>query len=220
MFRVLLAFGLCVLLTANPCFAADLPLFIEKTPSVHYNKAILHTKKPAAKPKSIVSQPIVTKEPDTKEVASIVKIPKSAAPIVTSSLAWVLGPMTANADGGKLESSNSATANIIVDKPGTTTGPELVIELEGHVVKTLQSTVRLDIQVGNVKKSLVWSADEIKSGIFKVSLNEQIAVGVMPDLIPVSALAFVTQSGEGHAAMVSLEKIVLRYSSPQVASKK
>jgi hypothetical protein len=220
MFRVLSAFGLCVLLTANSSFAADLPLFIEKAPPAHLKKTAIKVKKQVAKPKSITPQSVVIKEPDTKEVASIGKLPKSTASVAASNLSWVLGPMTANADGGKLESSNSATANIVVDRPGATVGPDLAIELEGHVVKTLKSTVRLDIQVGNVKKSLTWNADEVKSGIFKITFNEQIAVGVMPDLIPVSAIAFVTQSGNGHAAMVSLEKIMLRYSGPLVASTK
>jgi hypothetical protein len=220
MFRVLAASGMCVLLLANSSLAADLPLFIEKTPPIHHKKIIFPAKKLIPKPKSIVSLPVVTKVPDTKEVASIAKIPKAVTSSVSSNLAWVLGPMTANADGDKREGSNSATANIVVDKPGTAVGPELIIELEGHVVKTVQSTVRLDIHVGNVKKSVVWNADEIKSGMFKITLNEQIAVGVIPDVIPVKALAFVTQAGDGHAAMVSLEKIVLRYSGPQVASTK
>ena len=220
MFRVLAAFGICFLFTVNLSFAADLLLFIEKTAPVHHKKTILHTKKPAAKPQSIVSMPVVTNVPDTKELESVVKIPTPVAPIVTSNLAWMLGPMTANADGGKREGSNTATANIVVDKPGTVIGPEMIIELEGHVVKTVQSTVRLDIHVGDVKKSLIWRADEIKSGIFKITINEKVPVGVVPALIPVSAVAFVTQAGEGHAAMVSLEKIVLRYLGPQFASTK
>ncbi len=220
MFRVLTVFGLFFLFTANLSFAADLPSFTEKTTPIHHRKILVHTRKPATKPQSIVSLPVVTKVSAAKALAPIVKIPTPVAPIATSNLAWVLGPMTANADGGKREGSISATANIVVDKPGTIIGPEMVIEIEGHVVKTIQSTVRLDIHVGNINKSVVWNVDEIKSGIFKITMNEKVPVGVMPALIPVSAIAFVTQAGEGHAAMVSLEKIVLRFSYPQVVGTK
>jgi hypothetical protein len=223
MSRVLAAFGLCFLFTLSPSFAADLPLIIEKTLPIHHKKIKPHIKRPAIMPQSVVSIPVVTSVPDPKELASIDKTQTPAAPvspIAISNLTWVLGSMTANADGEKREGSISETANIVVDRPGIDFGPEMVIELEGHVVKTIQSTVRLDVHIGNIKKSIVWNADEIKSGIFKITLIEQVTAGVMPALIPVSAIAFVTQAGEGHAAMVSLEKIVLRYSGPQVASTK
>jgi hypothetical protein len=220
MFRVLAAFGLCFLFTLSLSFAADLPIFVEKKALIQSKKIPLHRKKLIAKPKSIVSQPVAAKSPDTKEVASIAKLATPTAPTVTRDLIWVLGPMTANADGAKRESSSSSVANIVVDKPGAIISPDMIIELEGHVVKTMQSTVRLDIHVGDIKKSFNWNADEIKSGIFKITLNEKVSVGVLPALIPVSAIAFVTQTGEGHAAMVSLEKIMLRYSSPQIAIKK
>ena len=128
--------------------------------------------------------------------------------------------MTTNADGGKREGSASATANIIVDKPGTVFGPDMIIELEGHVVKTTEATVRLDIQVGDTKKTVSWNADQTKSGIFKITLNEKVPAGVLPALIPVSALAFVTQTGRGHVAMVSLEKIILRFASAQIVGTK
>jgi hypothetical protein len=220
MFRVLAVVGLSFLFTANLSFAADLPLFIEKTAPIHHKKVVARAKKPAIKPLSAASIPAVKKLPTTKELASITKITPPEAPVAMSSLTWVLGPMTANADGGKREGSNSATANIVVDQPGAATGPEVVIELEGHVVKTVQATVRVDVHVGDLRKSLVWNADEIKSGIFKVTLTEKVPAGVLPELIPLSAIAFVTQAGDGHVAMVSVEKIVLRYSSPQVASTK
>jgi hypothetical protein len=220
MVRVLAAVGLSFLFTVNLSFAADLPLFIEKKAPIHYKKVLAPAKKPMIKPLSTASIPSVTKIPTPKELASVTKVTAPEAQVAISSLTWALGPMTANADGGKREGSNSATANIVVDKPGTATGTEMVIELEGHVVKTVQSTVRVDVYIGDLRKSLVWNADEIKSGIFRVTLTEKIPAGVLPELIPVSAIAFVTQAGDGHVAMVSLEKIVLRYSSPQVASKK
>jgi hypothetical protein len=196
-------------------FAADLPLLINKTPPAHHKKkTILQAKNTGLNPQAIASLPASAKLPTEK-------LPTPLAPQTTQTtneLSWVLGPMVANADGGKREASASATANIIVDKPGTSFGPEIVIELEGHVVKTIQATVRLDIHIGSMKKTVQWNSDEIKAGIFKITMNERVPPGLLPSLIPVSALAFVTQSGDSHAAMVSLEKIMLRFAKPQVAS--
>ena len=216
MFRVLAAFGLCCLCTAGVCLAADLPLIFDKTPVVHLK--IKHPKAtPAKKPTSI---PKVAALLPTNTEPSAMPQPAVQTPETMNRLSWVLASLSANADGGKREGSASAKANIIVDKPGTTFGPDVVIELEGHVVKTLQSTARVDIQIGDFKKTIEWKEDQIKSGIFKITINEKIPPGVLPALIPVSAIAFVTQTGNGHAAMVSLEKIQLKYSSqPMVGTK-
>jgi hypothetical protein len=207
--RVVFTFGLLALCTASSAFAADLPLMIEKSPVIHQKKIALPGKKTVSKPHLMAQIP-----------AAVNLKPSFVAPKETNDLSWVLGPMVANADGGKREGSASATANIVVETPGANFGNEMVIELEGHVVKTSDATVRLDIHLGEMKKTVVWKADEIKAGIFKITLNEKVTAGTLPNLIPVSALAFVTQSGEGHAAMVSLEKIVLRFSKPQLVSTK
>jgi hypothetical protein len=220
MFRVKTVVGFYLLCFSSLSFAADLPLHAEKSKPVHYKKMVLHLKKTISKPKQIALVPSLTKLHVTKKPAPVVEGSIPVTPQAESNLSWVLGPMVANADGGKREGSASATANIVVEAPGTSFGPEMIIELEGHVVKTIQSTVRLDIHVGDVKKSVTWNSDEIKSGIFKITINEKVPVGVLPTLIPVSALGFVTQAGEGHAAMVSLEKIVLRFTAPQVISEK
>lgn len=218
MFRVQTAFMVCFLCTADLSFAADFPSNIVNVAHSQPKKTAFKPKKTLPKPQKTGVQPVVAKVQDAKAPASVVDKPTPISPKAAGNLSWVLGPMTANADGGKREASNSATANIVVDKPGTSFGPEIMIELNGHVVKTIQSTVRLDVQIGEMRKSVVWHADEIKSGIFKITINEKIAAGVLPALIPVSAIAFVTQEGEGHAAMVSLEKIVLRFANPQIIS--
>ncbi len=220
MFRALVTFGLCILCSASVPFAADLPLLTIKSPLVHHQKNTFRKKSIASKPQLIAVLPAVTNSLATQPQLLTEKNPAAITHKPMSNMAWVLGPMSANADGGKHESSVSATANIIVEKPGTSYGPEIVVELEGHVVKTVQSTVRLDIQVGDFKKSVQWNADEVKSGVFKISINQKIASGVLPELIPVSAIAFVTQAGEGHAAMVSLERIVLRFKGSQIISSK
>jgi hypothetical protein len=217
--RVLVAFGMLFVSAANFGFAADLPLLIDKTPPAHHKKkTILQAKNTGLKPQAIALLPASAKLPTEKLPTPLATPLAPQTTQTTNELSWVLGPMVANADGGKREGSASATANIIVDKPGTSFGPEIVIELEGHVVKTIQATVRLDIHIGSMKKTVLWNSDEIKAGIFKITMNEKVPPGLLPSLIPVSALAFVTQSGDSHAAMVSLEKIMLRFAKPQVAS--
>jgi hypothetical protein len=232
MFRVQIAFVLCFLCTAGFSFAADLPSFDVKTTPIHHKKPVqpkkpviiketaLHTKKAAPKVQLVDLLPVETKAPVAIAQVPIVKVPKPMTAKPLHDLTWVLGLMAANADGGKREGSASATANFVVDKPGMACGPEMVIELQGHLVKTLQSTARLDVQIGKTKKTIRWNADEISSGSFKITLNEKIPVGILPNFIPVTALAFVTQTGVGHAAMVSLEKIVLRFPGQQVISSK
>lgn len=223
MFRVVVFTWLCCLCTANVSFAADLPLIFDKAPPVylkHKPQKTVHAQKIAVNAKTPNSIPTVVAALPLKTKPSADVMPALQAPETTSNLSWVLAPMSANADGGKHEGSASAKANIVVDKPGSAFGPYVVIELEGHVVKTLQSTARIDIQIGELKKTIEWNEDQIKSGIFKITINENIPEGVMPALIPVSAIAFVTQAGNGHAAMVSLEKIQLKYSNPQMVGTK
>ncbi len=228
MIRVLVALGLGLACAAGVASAADLPLLIEKKAIIHHQKTSVHPKIATLHPKMVAH--LVKKTSDKPQLVAVLPaatkpspIVKAPAPVlreVPTTLTWVLGPMVANADGGKGEGSASATGNIVVDKPGTSFGPEMVVELEGHVVKTAQSTVRLDIHIGSFQKSVLWSSDEIKSGKFKITLNEKVPAGVMPAYIPVTALAFVTKAGEGHVAMVSLEKIVLRLGGMQVIGTK
>jgi hypothetical protein len=211
MYRVL-----CVILLGMTCATrlaagADFPTFI-------HNKIPAHSKKPSP-PKSRDFKPQKTAiklQPSTvipKKSDTAIKDAPSISPEVTlTNFTWVLKPLVANADGGKNEGSASETGNMIVEKPGMMIcSPEMLIDLQGHIVKTVNSTVRLDIQVGEMRRSVVWHPNAAESGKFNITLKEN-AQGCLPgDYIPVSALAFVTKDGDGHAAMVSLEKIVLRY---------
>jgi len=226
MIRVLFALGLSMTCAASLACAADLPLLIVEKAPIHHKTKIVQRKAFALPGKKLA---ILAKKAGHKQQLAVVlpaatmpapAIKPPALPSAMTNLSWVLGPMVANADGGKNEGSASATGNLVVDRPGASYGPEMVIELDGHVVKTVQSTVRLDIHIGPFQKSLVWSADEIKSGIFKITLTEKAPAGVLPAYIPVTALAFVTKVGDGHAAMVSLEKIVVRLGNAQIISAK
>jgi len=221
MFRVLLALGLSLTCAASIASAADLPLIFDQKLPVHRQRPLKYLKTvDLLVGKTSPNSRLAALPPANTKPAPTVKHSAPVLPLAPSNLSWTLGPMVANADGGKREGSASATANIVMDKLGTRFGPEMFVELEGHVVKTAQSTVRLDIQIGTLKKSVVWNTDEVKSGTFKITLNEKFAAGSLPAFMPVSALAFVTQTGEGHVAMVSLERIVLRFGGKQIISTK
>ena len=229
--RGLLAVALSVYCIATSAFAADVPYVPELKPShamvtkfkPHHKVATVKSSHmvavavlPKVMPGSISQPPKIqaklpmapTKLPDepTELADDIVELP------------WVLDPLVALADGGKREGSASVEGNLVTDKARSEIGPEVAIELTGHVVKTAQSTIRLDIHIGSIARTVLWKADEIKSGRFKVTLNDKMAAGPMPSYFPASALAFVTQEGDGHVAMVSLEKIVFRIGKLHLAA--
>jgi hypothetical protein len=215
MYRVIFAILLSMTCATRLAVGADISSWVETKAPLQVKKLKQH-KSIALKSKknNIKRQPsaVIPKKP---EVA--ISISQPALPETTSvDLSWVLDPLVANADGGKNEGSASVTGNIVVDTPGTSCDPEMVIELEGHIIKTVDSTVRLDIQVGKIQRSVVWKADVIKSGKFNMTLKEKVEACVLGDYIPASVLAFVTKTGEGHAAMVSLEKITVRHSVTEI----
>ena len=221
MLRVLLALALSFVCVASSAFAADVPYEPPKPAKLHVlaKKAKVALQKPAhlipiaVLPKVIPGSISQTSKDQTQIATASTKV----SPDVIE-LPWVLDPLVATADGGKREGSSGVEGNLITNRPGTDFGPDVVIELSGHVIKTAQSTVRLDIHIGSLQKSVLWSADDIKSGAFKITLNEKLEAGHMPNYFTASALAFVTQEGDGHVAMVSLEKIVFRMgvtASPQ-----
>jgi hypothetical protein len=211
MYRVLFIILLSMTCATSPAVGADVPSWAGGKTQVHSKKqkpvkvTVMKLKKTDFK-----SQPIDA-IPKKSEVA--IKSPPPVAPATSSAnLSWVLDPLVANADGGKNEGSASVSGNIIVDTPGTSCDPEMIVDLEGHIVKTVNSTARLDIHVGKIHRSVVWNSDDVKSGTFNITLKEKVEACVLGDYIPASALAFVTKEGDGHAAMVSLEKITVRHS--------
>ncbi len=213
MLRVLLALALSVLWFAPLAFAADVLWVPPKVVKFHVamNKAKVAFQKPAhlipiaVLPKVIPGSISQTSKDQTQIVTASTKVSPDLI-----ELPWVLDPLVATADGGKREGSSGVEGNLVTNRPGTNFGPDVVIELTGHVIKTAQSTVRLDIQIGSLQKSILWAADDVKSGVFKITLNEKLQSGQMPSYFLASAMAFVTQEGDGHVAMVSLEKIVFR----------
>lgn len=227
MFRVFSVIVLSLTCAINFAAAADLPLQVESiTP--------IHTKKPV-KPIRVVAKPRKAKA-KPHVLAAVPALPdpviKSTSPVLADSpvvpdssvlpdskevfVSWVLDPLVANADGNKNEGSANASVKIVVGNPGAPYGPDMVIVLDGHVVKTEHSTVRLDIQIGSIRRSVVWNEGEVKAGKFKIALNEIVPAGVLPDSIQASAIAFVTKEGDGHVAMVSLEKVVLKRGKSQI----
>ena len=172
----------------------------------------------------ILKNPMVQNRPKPK-LTKPVQTPAIARPDIAKpatgqeiDMAWVLDPLVANADGGKKEDSASVEGNLVVPEPGYVTAPYMVIELNGHIVKTTETTVRIDIQIGGKNHTVTWPADDVKTGKFDISLNADIPEGKLPGYFPVSAIAFVTNAKKGGAAMVSLQKINIRVGKVRVAT--
>lgn len=226
MLRFFSACALSVVFTVSSVNAADLPMFLPK--DVHgkaFKVAIKHAKtaailpddplSTAAKPVLAATAPVIAPntiaaQPD-QPVANV-------APVGSDmKLSWTLDTLVANADGGKNEGSASVTGNLVIHKPRIKFGSALTIELIGHIIKTPQSEVRLDVQIGPVKRTVVWNSDEVKSGIFKIILDEKMPAADMAGNLPASVLAFVTKHGDGAAAMISLEKVNLHLGKVNLA---
>lgn len=176
------------------------------------------TSKP--KPQVIVQTqpPAVAEAVDEPDVAIVAPEPEVESKELE--LSWFLESLVANADGPKGEGSASMEGNLIVAEPGYVSSPYMVIELSGHIVKTPATTVRVDVKIGNVERSVNWSSDEVKSGRFSVSLNAPMSAGELPGYFPISALALVQREGKQGVAMVSLERIRVRLGKvSQVAAK-
>ncbi len=200
--------GMCVASTGE---AADLPSY---TP-----KKITSAVKTTPKPQKAIVKPRRVAGGKPLKVKSAPKTPKATIEVAARELdlSWVLDPLVANADGAKREDSASIEANLVVTEPGNVSQPLMVIEMTGHVVKTARTTARLDIRVGSTQRTVSWNSGDVQSGRFSISLNAPISEGQLPDYFPVSALAFVTQDGKDGAAMISLEKVVLRFGKVRVA---
>ena len=221
MVRVLLALALSFGCVAGAACAADVPYEPPKPLKV---KALTSKSKIALhRPARLIPVAILPKvlpgsvSQTTKDQTQVATASTKLSPDIIE-LPWVLDPLVATADGGKKEGSAGVQGNLVTNRPGTDFGPDVVIELSGHVIKTAQSTVRLDIHIGSLQKSVLWRSDDIKSGAFQITLNEKLESGRMPNYFPASVLAFVTQEGDGHVAMVSLEKVVFRMSVTAAAT--
>jgi hypothetical protein len=208
---LLAVMGMCVSSTAQ---AADLPSLTPKKVAAPVKKAPKlqkKTKTPSnigtvtrALPRSVAKENNVSLDPVDTDV----------------NLVWVLDPLVANSDGAKREDSSSVEANLVVTDPGIVTQSDMIIELTGHVVKTTRTTARIDIRIGNSNRTVAWDSDDVLSGKFQITLNQPMSAGQLPDYFPVSALAFVTKDGKEGAAMVSLEKVVVRMGKIQLTGSK
>jgi hypothetical protein len=202
----------CVVPTAN---AADVP-FLATNSSVTREKPKLKVQKPRSKQVRATKAKAAAAAPNSKQTKAV---PEQANDELN--LVWVLDPLSANSDGAKREDSAGVETNLVVTEPGNVLAAGTVIELSGHVVKTAQTTARIDIRIGKASRTVSWNADDVQSGRFKISFNQPISSDKLPEYFPVSALAFVTKDGKVGASMISLEKVVIRFQrSKATASKK
>jgi hypothetical protein len=224
--RFLISCVVCCLSIGPAAIAADLPS--GKTPQKQLPL------KASTKPRQIVAKPRPT--PVRLDEAAIQPLPAVTGAVSNETqepmrqdteagstdgsfdMVWVLDPLVATVDSFKKEGSASVEGNLIVAEPSQVALPAMVIELSGHIVKTPQTTVRLDVHVGGTSRSVSWNRDDVQSGRFNIELNAPMKAGKLPSYIPVSALAFVTREGKEGTAMVSLDKVVVRLGKASLAA--
>jgi hypothetical protein len=187
----LVAFGLAVALVgAVPqAFAADLPML--QTSEFEVNQ-------------------------DSPTVPQVADVKASDAEI---KLSMMFDELIANADGPKMEGSSSMIGELIVSQPDSVTLPEMHVTISGHIVKTAPSVARIDLQIGETRRSFTWARDEEKSGQFEISYSEVVPGGKVPPVFPVSAIALVTKEAKGSVVLVTLEKLDVTIGSTRVAAK-
>jgi hypothetical protein len=132
-------------------------------------------------------------------------------------LVMTLDSFVANADGPKMEGSSSMIDELKLERTEAVTNPEMQVTISGFMVKTAPSVARIDLQIGDVKRSFVWARDEVKSGRYELSFSEPMPGGRVPAVLPVSALAFVTRDAPSSVVMVTLETIKISIGSTRVA---
>ncbi len=134
------------------------------------------------------------------------------------SFAMKLNSLVASADGSKTENSAGMNGSFVVQQPSNMPLSSMTIELRGHVVKTAGSTATLDITIGGVLKTITWGPDDVVSKTFNIKLNEPIAGGIVPVILPVSAIALVTKNTDEGAVLVSLESIKVNLGQLKLAA--
>jgi hypothetical protein len=184
--------------------AADLPSIHDKKFSQHSNATNKPKKHPAKLPLAIAAS---TQDPSLLTVTKEASLPPGNDKI---DMSWVLDPLVANADGGKHEDSASVEGNLVVVEPDFVAASQVTIELSGHIVKTVDTTARIDVVIGTAHRSLTWKVDDVQAGRFNFEFDATLPAGKLPDYIPVSALAFVTREKSAGAVMISLEKVSVR----------
>ncbi len=135
-------------------------------------------------------------------------------------LSMELDSFAANADGDKYEGSASTQGQMIIAQPNFIQLPNLTITVSGHIVKTLDSTARLDVQAGPISHNFMWGAQDVKSGQFELTYNEVMPKGKVPAIFSVSALAFVSKSTPDAVVLISVEKIHVKLGALQATAEK
>ncbi len=217
--------GMCLGSVAEAADVPSLPLKqVSKAPKRPAIKVATKTTKiliiKSAKPKNLAEKKLelnAVEEPQSRSV-SLKRQTNVDTTDNSVDMSWVLKPLVATSDGPKKEGSASQVAHIVVTEPGYVSEPGMTIELSGHIVKTAGTTARIDIQIGKIRRVVLWKSEDVQAGKFQLSLDEEMPTGTLPPYFKASALVFVTKEGKAGAAMVSLEKVVVRVGKVRLAA--
>jgi hypothetical protein len=115
--------------------------------------------------------------------------------------------LQAGADGAKAEASSSFSGQLVVLKPQNIKIPTITLSLKGTIIKSLGSTARVDIIIGDLRKTYEWKVEQILSGSFQDTLSATVGDKLMSAPMPVSVTAWVTKTPGGGAVLVTVDKL-------------
>lgn len=135
------------------------------------------------------------------------------------SIKMTFSPFEAKADGSTLEASANLAGHFELTQPNYDRFTKCVATVEGLIIKSEASSVRLVIKAGSSEQVIEWGQGKQLSERF--SRDIEIALpgeGRLPNPFPVSIQAFVKKDGASDAAYVSVESLTITAGGTKVAA--
>ena len=133
--------------------------------------------------------------------ANIVKSPQSL------DFKLEFNALQAGADGQKTEGTSSFSGQLLVMKPQNVKLPTITIKVQGNIVKTLGSTARVDVAVGDLRETFEWKADEVISGNFEKILSGTATDRFLAEPLKVTLITWATKTPGDGAVLVTVNKL-------------
>ena len=135
-------------------------------------------------------------------------------------LSITFSALEAKADGGTTEAKANVAGHFEVSQPKLDTFTMARVNIEGHIIKSSGSIVRLALKVGGAEQVIEWAEGTVASE--KFSRNVDIALpagGRLPSPFPVSVEAMARKNGYADAAYVSVSGVTIAaVPDPRVAA--
>ena len=135
----------------------------------------------------------------------------------TMSAGIELEGFSATAEGEKTEASATFSGQFLLTQPKRVALQQMRVIMRGLIIKAERSTVRLEVKIGDVAKSIEWTETESKTGRYESVITETIPNGRLSSPLPVSAVATVYRPTGASGALVSIDTIRLEFATPMLS---